>query len=360
MKKILFGITNLEIGGAERVLVDLVNNLVNEYDIEILLIYGKGILLKELDERIKVTTLNEESYKNTNFIKRKLISFNLRRNSFRKKLYEKYSEVDTVISFLEGPITNLFSEFSAKKITWIHTDISKHYNKNKINMYKKIYDKYDKIVLVSESAKESFNKVYNNEFNNKVIVINNYIDKNRIDKLKEIECDYSFDVPNFLVVARLVKAKGFERLINVHTLLKKYGLKNYIYVIGDGPLRGELESLINKNNIGDTFKLLGEKENPYPYMKSCDVLLIPSLYEGYGMTAIEAKMLGKEIISTKTGVIEALNDYDNKIICENTDTALYSALKDNIEYRITKENISYKEYDGEAVLLKIKEMLEEK
>lgn len=358
MKKILFGITNLEIGGAERVLVDLANALVDDYDVEILTIYNNGKLLNEIDNKVKITSLIDTSYSNTSFVKRKCISLKLRFNNFRKKLYEKYNDKDIIISFLEGPITHLFSDFDKNKIAWIHTDISKHFDSKKINSYRKDYEKYNKIVLVSESAKKSFNKVYNNEFDNKSIVINNYVDAKRINELSKIECDYVFNVPNFLIVARLVKAKGFERLINIHTLLKKYGLKNYMYVIGDGPLSEELHFLVKKNNIEDSFIFLGEKENPYPYMKSCDVMLMPSLYEGYGMTAIEAKILGKEIISTKTGVIEALGDYKNKTICENTDTDLYRVLKDNIERRMVREEI-ITEFDNNYLLEEIKSLLEE-
>lgn len=358
MKKILFGITNLEMGGAERVLIDIVNSLCDEYDIEVLTIYKSNANFK-INEKVKITSIFNKSYKETKFLKRKYNSALIYSKFYKNKLYKKYEDKDIIISFLEGPMTKLLKDFNKYKIAWIHTDLSKHYSTNKLKEIEKDYEKYNKIIFVSNESKLSFDEIYENKFVNKELVINNFIDKKKVINLSNENIDFEFSSPNFLVVARLESPKGIERLINVHSLLLRYGIKQYIYVIGEGSLKEKLENLIKEKNISDTFILLGLKENPYPYIRSCDTVLVPSLYEGYGMSAIESKILGKFIISTNTGVKEAIKDYDNKIICDNNEIALYSTLKTYIENRyIQKENVKY-EYE-DKILDKIKELLEGK
>ena len=104
MKKILFGITSLTIGGAERVLVDLANALCTQYDITIFTIYDNGTLKKELDENVKTISLYNKQFNDYSKIQQLWISLKL---LFLNKPPKGY---DTYIAFLEGPITRLFSK----------------------------------------------------------------------------------------------------------------------------------------------------------------------------------------------------------------------------------------------------------
>lgn len=359
MKKVVFGITSMNIGGAEKTLVDLLNNIKDDYDITLFTIYSKGLLLKDLDKKIKVISLKKYKYEDTNIIKRKIIGISFFFKPYLIYIYNKHikNKFDTEVAFLEGPITNLFSfKSKAKKIAWIHTDLSKHYSKD-IWKYKNYYRNYNKIIFVSNESKKGYESLINNNIPKEVI--HNYIDEKRI-----IESSKSFipkeidkDSISFLSVSRLVSAKAIDRLTLVSKKLIEEGLKHKIYIIGEGPERKIIEKLIESFNMEDTFILLGEKENPYPYIKKCDYFLIPSLYEGFSIVGVEAIMLSKRIISTDTGAKEALKNYDNKLIVENSLEGLYKGMKSEIKAHNKKKTslIVYK--DQNNTLEKIKEIL---
>lgn len=375
MKKILFGITSLTLGGAERVLVDLANALCDKYEITIFTIYAKGELEKQLSKKLKVKSLYNVEYNELTNIKRIIIPLKILLN--RKKIYKKYiyDNYDVEIAFLEGPITRLFSinNKNTKKIAWIHNDITKVFGnglKSKLKkiLDKRIYSKYDTIVFVSEDNLKKFNKEYK-DIRNKYLepikkeVIYNYIDKENIIKKAEEKNDIVFnkDRINFVTVARLVEQKGIDRLIEIHSRLIKNGLKHNFYIIGDGPEKEKLEILIKKQKIEETFKLLGKKENPYPYIKKADYFCLLSRFEGYGMVLEEAKILDKPIIITDTAAREAVENYENARIFKNTEDGIYNGLE-NIILNNNKEKLKNDnkfEYDNKNIIEKIERLMEE-
>lgn len=368
MKKILFGITGLTVGGAERVLVDIVNELKNEYDITVFTLYGKGEFEKELSKEITLKSLYPSSYSEMSRIKKLLITLKLL--LFRKSIYKKQigNEYDVQIAFLEGPITRLFSAKNkhVKKIVWVHNDIGKVFGNDLKSRIKKIYDKkiyenYDKIIFVSKDNKSKFQKQYPKIGEEKINVIYNYINpevvKEKSNKPIDIELDNS--ILNIGIVARLVEQKALDRLIEVHTSLIQKGYKHKIYVIGDGPQRLNLEQLIKKNNVQNSFLLLGTKDNPYPYMNKMDVIALLSHYEGFGMVLVEAKILGKYILITDTAARESLQDYPYSKIIPNSNDGIYEGIKELIEKGIDSCN-KQTEYNNRTILDEIKNIIEEK
>lgn len=314
MKKIVFGITNLNLGGAERVLVDICNKLSNIYDITIFTIYGKGDFEKELSPKIHLNSIYKNSYEEKSHIAKKIIPLKI--FFMQKQIYNKYikNKYDVEIAFLEGPITKIFSTKNkdTKKIAWVHNDISKVFGngiKAKIKKYinKNLYSKFSKLIFVSKDNLEKFNDYYS--LNVKKELIYNYIDMEKIIKKAEENIDYKFDESciNLLSVARLVEQKGIDRIINVHKRLIQDGYYHKFYIIGDGPLKEKLIKLIEQKDVKDTFILLGKKENPYPYIKNANYFCLLSYYEGYGMVIEEAKILNKPIIITDTAAREAVN-----------------------------------------------------
>ena len=389
MKKILFGITGLTIGGAERVLVDLVNKLCDDYDITIFTIYPKGELEKELNQNIKLKSLYNKPYKKLSKIGQKIFA-PLKVLLFENRIYKKYikENYDVEIAFLEGPITRLFSvkNKDAKKIVWIHNDISKVFGngikaKLKKNLDGKTYSKYDELVFVSKDNLDKFNKVYSNLDNENINkkVIYNYIDKERIlqKSCENVDVSFNDNNINFVSVARLVEQKGVDRLIKVHKKLIESGYMHNFYVIGDGPEKEKLEKLIKENDVEKTFYLLGQKENPYPYIKNSTYFCLLSRFEGYGMVLEEAKILNKPIIITNTAAREAVENYNNKFILENTEDGIYNGLKDIIaketedkkeknkndgeqnEKGKKSEEIETNNYDNLDIIRKVKELIGE-
>ena len=365
MKKIVFGITSLTLGGAERVLVDIVNRLKDEYDITIFTLYGKGIFEKELDEKIKLVNLYDFSYNEMNNTKKRIIP--LKVLTCGKSIYKKYIEgkYDIQVAFLEGPITRIFQYGKdVKKIVWIHNDISKVFGnsfkaKIKLKMDKSIYKKYDKLVFVSKDNKNEFNKLFKiSGIERQEEVIYNYIDKNKVveKSKKEVGQEYiDKNLPSIITVARLVPQKAIDRLINVHKRLIDEKIYHNIYVIGDGPEREKLKNQIKELKVEDTFKLMGKRENPYPYIKKADYFVLLSKFEGYGMVIDEAKVLNKNIIITKTAATEAVKGYAKKLILENTEDAIYEGLKQVLQKNVVFDD-SETEFNNENLINKIKSL----
>ena len=367
MKKILFGITSLTIGGAERVLVDLANELCEKYEITIFTIYPNGEFEKTLSPKVNLKSLQNKQFKELSKMQKILVPLKIWLH--QKGIYKKHikNNYDIEIAFLEGAITRLFSTKNkeAKKIAWIHNDISKVFGNNLKSKIKKlvdskIYNKYDKLVFVSKDNENKFKEVYKNNKIEKQ-VIHNYIDKNRvIEKSNElIENIFTENNINFVTVARLVEQKAIDRLITVHSNLIKQGFNHNFYVIGDGPEKENLEKMIKDNNVEQTFKLLGQKENPYPFIKIADYFCLLSHFEGYPMVVEEAKILNKQILITDTAAREVVFGYEAAQIFENTEQGILDGLKENIENFVKIQDDIDNNYNNKFIIEKIIELVGE-
>lgn len=366
MKKLLFGITSLTIGGAERVLVDLANELCEKYEITIFTIYPNGEFEKNLSNKIKLKSLYNKQYKQLNKIQKVLIP--LRVWLQQKSIYKKYikNDYDVEIAFLEGAITRIFSTKNDKttKIAWVHNDISRVFGdniKSKIKKFvdKKIYSKFDKLIFVSKDNMEKFEKVYNNTVPKEVIY--NYVNSDNVISKAQETPDVEFDnnTINFVTVARLVEQKALDRLIKVHSKLIKESFKHNFYIIGEGPEKDKLEKMIRENQVEETFKLLGKRENPYPYMKNADYFCLLSHFEGYPMVVEEAKILNKQILITDTAAREVVRDYENSQIFENSEEGIYNGLKDIIRNGKKENNNTENNYNNQYIIKKIIELVGE-
>lgn len=375
MKKIIFGITSLTIGGAERVLVDLANRLSEEYSITVFTIYDGGELKKELNSNIKKIALYRKPYKELTNIEK--IKASLKLILYKKRIYEAVMKrgFDTEIAFLEGPITRLFSvKSNTNKIAWIHNDISKVYGNGIKAKIKKIidgieYKKYDKLVFVSKENQKDFNKEYKWARKDNEEIIRNYIDYEKVLKKAEekLELPYINKEINLLTVCRLVEQKALDRFIKVQKELERRGIHIKIFIVGDGPLRYNLQKQIDEEGLTDRFILLGQKENPYPYIKYCDYFCLLSYYEGYGMVLEEAKILNKPIILTNTAAKECANGYKKAIVLDNNFEGIVKGLErelksDNVKYlndivedNLTLQNIN--EEIQEKIIREIKNIL---
>lgn len=367
-KKILFGITSLTLGGAERVLVDIANQLCEEYEITIFTIYAKGELEKQLSSKVTLKSLYSVSFSElSNFQKR--VSVPLKVLLFQNRIYQKKikDNYDVEIAFLEGPITRIFSTKNekTKKIVWVHNDISAVFGKGikaklKRAIDKKIYEKYQTIIFVSKDNLEKFEEIY--PLKNEKEVIYNYINSETIIQKANDKMDIVFDKEkcNIVTVARLVNQKAIDRLINIHSKLIQEGIKHTIYVIGDGPEKSKLQEMIKEKAVEDSFILLGKKENPYPYIKEADCFVLLSYYEGYPMVLLEAQILGKYIVITDTAARETLQNYKDCKIVENNEEEIKKGLGEVIqkkeEYLVKKSDTG--EYQNKEILEQIRKVIE--
>lgn len=367
-KKVLFGITSLTLGGAERVLVDIANQLCEEYEITIFTIYAKGELEKQLSPKVKLKSLYKVSFSELSKFQ-KYFSVPLKVLLFQNRIYQKKvkDNYDVEIAFLEGSITRIFSTKNekTKKIVWVHNDISAVFGKGpkaklKRKIDKRIYEKYKTIVFVSKDNQKKFEEIYS--LKNKKEVIYNYIDTEKvIQKAKEnTDIEFNKEEVNIVTVARLVKQKAIDRLIDVHSKLIQEGTQHRIYVIGDGPEKSRLEEMIKNKAVEDSFILLGQKENPYPYIKKADCFALLSYYEGYPMVLLEAQILGKYIMITDTAARETLQNYKDCKIVENNEEDIVKGLSEVIQNRekYLVKRADEKEYLNGEIIEQIKKIIE--
>ena len=365
-KKLLFGITSLKLGGAERVLVDIVNNICDKYDITIFTLYNSGEFEKEIDKRVKLKSMYNKTYNELSLIEKKTLSLRLVNKKFRDKIYKKYigDNYDVEIAFLEGPITWILSSDSkARKIAWVHNDIKDVFGKgkkatDKLKLSGDCYKAYQSIVFVSMDNLNSFKDQYK-ELDKNLLVIYNYLNTDLvIEKAnKEIVKDMKDDLISFVQVSRIVEQKALFRLLDVHEKLIKDNILHRMYIVGDGPLMEELIDKVNEKNLSDTFVVLGKRTNPYPYIKKADYFMLMSFYEGYPMVLLEGKALNKYIVITDSAARETLIDYkDNSMIVDNSEDGIYKGIKTIVKNK-PKVN-SKNKFDNKKVLKEIIDLIE--
>ena len=326
-KKILFLIHDLNCGGAEKVLIDLVNNLdCKKYDITVQTLFDFGVLKDKLNSNINYKGGLKKMFRGNVLLSKLFTPEQLCKYFIR----EKY---DVVISYLEGQCCRILSAYNGKKIAWIHIEhnsikeIVRPFNT--FDEAKRCYDQYDKIVCVSKTVEDNFNSYFNLE--NKTQVIYNVVDNIRVlDSSKEHQKIINPDDANFNIVSvgRLTNSqKGFDRLVRIHHRLICDGINNNLYIIGDGKNRRDLEKIIYKLGVQQTVKLIGFDVNPYKFVKNADLYVCSSYKEGLSTACTEALILGVPVISTNVSGSEELINNGCGIVCENNEEALYEAIK---------------------------------
>ena len=347
MKKLLFLINSLNVGGAEKALITLVNNLdKSKFKVTVLSILDGGACREDLDKDIEYRTIIKTKNKFLRKLFARLICFTLPAKFVYKKFIKKKYYYDYEAAYLEGVPTKLLSVSNAPcKYAWVQTDFSKYYSQEKV--YKKIsdarncYSKFDKIIFASLNAQKGFIEKLGavNEAN--YLVIYNYLNKEKIvEKSNEkINEDLSKDRKIVLSVGRLVEQKAYDRLLKVHKKLISENVLHYLWIAGDGPKREELENYIKENNLQNSVKLLGYQENPYKFMKNADIFASSSVVEGFSLVSIEAMFCGSAIMLTDVGgAREALGDSEYGIVAESSEEGIYEGLKTLL---LDEEKIKY-------------------
>ena len=337
MRKILISSYNLDVGGIETALINLLKAINKKYEITLVLEKKEGIFLKELPENIKLITYTPNA--NKIIIIRKIINF-LKQLKFKLKYKNKF---DYSISYATYSYSSAFvaQNTSKNSYLWVHNDYLSFYQNNK-ELYKNFFEKlkiekFKKIIFVSQHDKN----VFVNEFpsmEEKLIVCNNLIDYKKILNLAE-ENVTDFEakpIPTFINLGRHIEhQKCLSRIIEATKKLNKDGLKFRVIFVGEGK---DTEGLKQKAQGEENIYFLGAKKNPYPYLKNSDCLVMSSDYEGYPVVFIESMILGKPIITTD--VSDSKKDIDGKFGKEVAKSAdgIYEAMKEFIEkgYKINK------------------------
>lgn len=339
MKKVLIVAPSLAIGGMEKVLINLVNSISEEkYDITIKTIYDNFEMAGNLNSNIKYSSFYKSSkIKKFDYIKVRAYTFMLKKFS-PKILYKLLvkGKYDTEIAFFRGASIKIISgsnNNNSNKIAWVHNDFTKCTGIfdwfNNEEKTKNAYKKFNKIVCVSQYAKEKF--IERMGIKENVIVRYNINLTDDIKNKAEEKIEEKFNKNTFKVcsVGRLVEAKGYDRLLKIHKRLIDEGLKHDLMIVGDGPDKEKLINYINDNNLNNSIYLLGSKSNPYKYIKNSDLFVCSSRWEGFSTVISEAVILEKPVLTTRvSGTEELFLNSEYGLITENNEESLYKGLKD--------------------------------
>lgn len=200
---------------------------------------------------------------------------------------------------------------AAKKALLFH-DASIHW----LEYVDSYLDYYDKLYCVSEAVYKRLASMYP-EKRGRMEVLHNFIDADEIRKRSKASADISDFTGDFkiLTIARLEHQKGIDVAIKAADILKKRGILFKWYVLGDGDEKKKLRKMIHARGLDDCFILLGIRQNPYPYLKACDLFALTSRFEGYPVTLIEARALCAPILATDMPCIrEQITDNVNGML----------------------------------------------
>ena len=142
-------------------------------------------------------------------------------------------------------------------------------------------------------------------------------------------------------MGRLVELKGFHLCVPVYKRLIDEGYQVKWYVAGEGAYRAEMEMLIEENGVKDGFVLLGNCENPYTYIRSADICVQPSSYEGYSVAVFEEKYFHKPVVVTDiSSNLEMIEDGENGIVVKRESEDIYRGVKALLDDETLRERIA--------------------
>lgn len=340
MKNILFFMETVDFGGAETVFTNIIKNInKSKFCIKVVTERDHELFTDEIkaavpyDCFIKTERSAVRDFWNKIVIKLSLV---LSERNIRK--YFIRGNYDVEVAFCEGYSTKIIGNSgkrNCKKIAWVHTDVIKNPWSEKIfgsaEEEKKCYEKFDAIVCVAETMKESFVKKYG--MAEKVHVLYNPLDFESVIKKSAEKTDFKFgDGMKFVLAGTFIKIKGFDRFVKVCKRLKDDGEHFSALIMGDGEEKENIKKIIAETNLGDTVKILDFQTNPYKYIAHSDVYVCSSYAEGYSTAVSEAVALNVPVITTEcSGMREIFGENECGIICENSEDGLYNAMKKVLE-----------------------------
>lgn len=358
MKKILFTSYSLGMGGIEKSLV----NLLDSFD------YNNYKVYLILQDKEKFYNINKDVNVSYHFIstnKNKIIRKIINRIKIIFKCIKNYNKYDMSICYSTYDIpSSIISRYASKKsILWVHSDYYFAYNKD-ISKFKSFFNsvkvkKFNKIVFVSEEARNNFINIYP-YLVDKTLVINNLINYKEIN----VKCKQSVKIiketNTLCFVGRLDEdSKNLSVLFKALKILKQEKFKIKIWVIGDGKDMLKYKEMVNKYDIEDYVLFLGRQENPYPYIKLSDGIILTSRYEGFPVIYLEALTLKKGILSTIDVNSGNLHIKDYSIIMENNEKSISENIKDYFNKTNFNYNFNIAKYNEENIN-KIYELVGEK
>lgn len=328
--KILFLIHDLGQGGAEKVLVNLVNNMDRTlFDISVVALFGGGVNERFLKSDVHYRTVWPKEVPGNS----KLMKLLSPRQLHRICVKEQY---DIEISYLEGPSARVISgcpNVKSKLVSWIH--VEQHTMDNLSAAFRSereartCYNRFDQTVCVSQYVCDDFCQLLN--FHKPCRVLYNTVESDKIlagtdEIVSELKDDGKI---RLIAVGTLKQSKGYMRLLKIIKRLKDEYHPVHLYILGVGPLRQEMENYIHHNELQAVVTLLGYQTNPYKYVSKCDLFICASYAEGFSTATTEALIIGTPVCTVEVSGMKEMLGENNEygIVTENNEDALYQGIK---------------------------------
>lgn len=322
-QKILFIVPSMRGGGAERVMMTILNHLDrSRFDPILALVKKEGQLLDQLPADLAIIDLDS---KNARYAIFKII---------RLVWSIKPDIVFSTLGYLNLLIA-LIKIFLPRNIRFIAREGSIPSVQNKREKYPRIFDwlytnvynRFDCIIAQSQYMRRDLIESFNIS-DEKVILINNPVDIERVTVLSgEMGCSYPANKINLLAVGRLSHEKGYDLLLQAMTLMSD---DYHLTILGIGPDEDFLLKLSEKLGLQQRVTFKGFQNNPYPWMKDADLMILSSRYEGFPNVVLEANMCGTPVIafSCPGGTAEIILDGVNGFLVKCGDhTAMAEAIE---------------------------------
>ncbi len=364
MKKILFLIHDLGQGGAEKVLVNLVNNMDSEkFDISVTALFGGGVNEQFLAPHIHYRTIFGKAFPGNSHLMKLLSPKRLHKLCVK----EHY---DIEVSYLEGPSARIVSgchNADTKLVSWIHCTMQ---NSNDLSTgfrsyseAKACYERMDAICFVSAAVRDAFLREC--PYKSHTPVVYNTNESSKILAKAAAPADLPEGEICWCGVGKVEANKGFDRMIRIQKKLLDAGINTRLYILGKGPQRSELEALAAQLGVSDTVTFLGYQTNPYKYVAKCDLFVCASHSEGFSTAATEALIVGTPVCTVEvSGMKEMLGEHNEYgLVTENDENALYEGIYEmltvpgRLEYYKAQAAIRGKSFSTEQTVRAVEDML---
>lgn len=367
---------HLSMGGEERVLLNVLKNLVElNYDVDLLITWNhreNNLFENEIPEKVNYEFLFENYDGKSKIIKE---IFRLRaKSSYFKKVEKivKERKYDIVIDYSSNLLKYKDLDIKVPVFAWIHFSLTfgEKLSGEKVEKYKKQYKKYDKILAICDTMKDEFVEILGMD-KNKVELVYNPINLEIIKKKSEnINLKYKnyLNDDYFLQVSRLTQQKQPEHLVDIYYKLKQRGIKEKLYFIGDGEKVELIKQQIKKYKLENDVILLGQIENPYPFFKNAKLFVHTAKYEGLPTVLLESLAFGTPVVSydCPTGPKDILgknSEYGELIPLNNKDEfveKVYELMNNDKKYENYKKMslIRANDFSMESNKIKLKELIE--
>lgn len=254
-------------------------------------------IMKISEENFESYYISPQGYIEEILISEKITHINSSNTSLKEIVRRNNIDILYCHDF-KATLKGALSLSKVKKISHIHqnpTWLRKFNIKSLLFLFSTFF--MNEIVFVSAETRDQF--IFKKMILNKSTVLDNYVDESEVtQKSKMFELDEQYDL---IYLGRLEIVKNPILFIEIVKELKKKNKNIKAVMVGDGILYEEVLALIKKYGLESNIKVMGYQSNPYPYLKSSKISVIPSLWEGFGLSAVEAMILGVPVVASPVG-----------------------------------------------------------